>query len=132
MMIYTNIRWTAIRPILTALFFALNIGNNVAAQTDKVGVPANHHTVIILNFEFKPNQLKVLAGDSITWINKDIVPHNIALPDNKTTLSPYLKSGEKFTTTANQSLSYICGLHPSMKGKINIVNANTDKKSSSQ
>ena len=33
------------------------------------------HTVTIENFGFQPESLTVTRGDTIVWVNKDLVPH---------------------------------------------------------
>ena len=79
---------------------------------------AKHHQVVISGFEFVPKDLKVSVGDKITWVNKDVVPHNIIVSGTKKAVSPDLASGEKFTFVVTDSLSYECGFHPSMTGKL--------------
>jgi plastocyanin len=51
-------------------------------------------------------------------VNKDIVPHNIAIDTKQKALSSDLQSGDTFVYKVNKSLTYICGFHPSMKGKL--------------
>lgn len=79
---------------------------------------AKHHQVVISGFEFVPKDLKVSVGDKITWVNKDVVPHNIIVSGTKKAVSPDLASGEEFTFVVTDSLSYECGFHPSMTGKL--------------
>ncbi len=85
-------------------------------------LPKNtNHQIVISGFEFVPSELTVSVGDTVTWVNKDIVPHNIAINTKQKPLSFNLASGEEFTHKVSVSLDYICGLHPSMKGKL-IIN----------
>ena len=79
---------------------------------------AKHHQVVISGFDFVPKDLKVSIGDKITWVNKDVVPHNVIVSGTKKAVSPDLASGEKFTFVVMDSLSYECGFHPSMTGKL--------------
>ncbi len=79
---------------------------------------AKHHQVFISGFEFVPKVLKLSTGDTVTWVNKDVVPHNIIVGTKHIKLSPDLVRGEKFTFVAKASLSYECGFHPSMKGRL--------------
>jgi plastocyanin len=110
---------TAIISVLLGTIFALVVG--LASSTESLPSVIQHQ-IIISGFEFVPKELNVSVGDRITWINKDIVPHNIATNSEKTALSPELANGESFSLTVKDSLSYICGLHPSMQGKLIIKN----------
>ncbi len=66
-----------------------------------------------------PEELHISLGDTVTWINKDSVPHNVINSlYQKEAVSTDLMSGEKYTFTVKKSLTYECGFHPSMKGKL--------------
>jgi plastocyanin len=90
----------------------------VLAQT--MPVPANH-TVEIQNFVFSPKTLSVKAGDRITWINKDIVPHTATAADTSWDTGN-LKLNESGTVTVTKDMvtGYFCRFHPSMKGKVTV------------
>ena len=96
------------------LFIIVSNGSSSEITTSTV----QHHQVLISGFEFVPKVLKVSYGDTVTWVNKDIVPHNIVTRDKQLAISPSLASGEKFIYTVKKSLSYECGFHPSMKGAL--------------
>lgn len=77
------------------------------------------HIIEIVNFKFSPPQLSVNSGDIVTWINRDVVSHNIA--DDKLTIwrSPDLRKGKTFSIVLTDDLYYVCSLHAaSMKGSI--------------
>ena len=93
-----------------------------ANQTEKKGT---NHLVIISGFEFKPKELKVAKGDTVTWLNKDSAPHNVTISVSKKMISPNLMSNQKFTYRVDNSFDYLCGLHPPMTGKI-IIKPNQD------
>lgn len=93
--------------------FAMSFANS----TESISSAVNHQ-VVISGFEFIPKKLEVSMGDTVTWINKDIVPHNIAINTKQKALSPEIASGQQFVYKVNKSFSYICGLHPSMKGQL--------------
>jgi plastocyanin len=75
------------------------------------------HVVTIEGMKFTPERLEVAAGDRVTWVNKDFVPHTV------TAAKANVESGEirangKWTFTAKRKgeMPYICRLHPTMKG----------------
>ena len=75
--------------------------------------------VKIDNFSFNPKQVTVKAGDTVTWVNHDDIPHTVT---SKTMAfrSKALDSDDKFsfTFTAPGSFDYFCSLHPMMTGTI--------------
>lgn len=93
------------------------------AKSDETPSRVTYHQVEISGFAFIPKQLRVNVGDTITWTNKDIVPHDIIDSTDQKTISPDLATGEAFTFVVKNSMLYECGLHPSMKGKISIIDS---------
>ena len=77
-----------------------------------------HHQVNIVDFDFGPKVLLVKKGDRVTWVNKDVVKHNISAKLGDEGLSPDLAVGENYSMLVTKSMNYICGLHPSMTGSI--------------
>jgi amicyanin len=85
------------------------------AQT---GAPAS--AVSIDNFTFTPPNLTVKAGTTVTWINKDDIPHGIASSNNAFTKSKALDTDDSysFTFTTPGTYQYFCYVHPHMTGTI--------------
>jgi plastocyanin len=76
--------------------------------------------VTIDNFSYKPQTLTVSVGTTVTWINRDDIPHTVLSTDKRTIVSPALDTDEKFSytfTTAGTN-DYYCSVHPHMKGRI--------------
>lgn len=73
--------------------------------------------VTISGYAFDPPAIKVNAGSTITWINEDSAPHTIKFDAFE---SEKLNSGGKYEHVFAEAgeFTYICGLHPSMKGKV--------------
>ena len=90
------------------------------AESAESSFKLTQHNIEISGFAFVPKQLEVKTGDTITWINKDIVPHNIVESIDQRVISPNLAIGEKYTYIVKKSMVYYCGLHPSMKGKLSL------------
>lgn len=88
-----------------------------AAQTS--GGSANPAQIMITNFKFDPETITIKAGSTVTWTNQDTVVHNVVASDGSWK-SPSLEKGASFsyTFTAPGTYSYICGVHPNMKGTI--------------
>ena len=75
------------------------------------------YTVEIIQMTFRPAVLKVHKGDTVIFINKDIVAHD-ATEVNKAWHSPPLATGESWKWVATKSADYYCSIHLVMKGKI--------------
>jgi plastocyanin len=71
------------------------------------------------NFTFNPDPVTVPVGTTIVWENRDDIPHSIVEATGKFH-SAALDTEDKFSFTLNQAgtISYFCGLHPRMTGKI--------------
>jgi plastocyanin len=94
-----------------------------------VAMKAGMHDVNINGFTFGPAVVKVPAGQPVTWINGDDSPHQVTVAGDKPIRTAVLLKGQTATLTFDQAgtLSYICGLHPAMKGSIEVTNANVQK-----
>ncbi|TAK47278.1 MAG: amicyanin [Xanthobacteraceae bacterium] len=75
--------------------------------------------VKIANFTFSPQQLKVKAGTTVTWVNEDDIPHTIASSTN-VFKSKVIDSDDRFsfTFTTAGTFEYFCSLHAHMTGSI--------------
>lgn len=71
------------------------------------------------NFSFSPENLTVPINATITWVNKDDVPHVIASNDG-VFKSKALDTDDKYSYTFTRAgtYPYYCSIHPKMVGKI--------------
>jgi plastocyanin len=69
--------------------------------------------------KFVPERLEVAAGDRITWMNRDFLPHSVTAKAAAIE-SGDLTEGKTFTYIARKpgEIAYICRLHPVMHGTI--------------
>jgi plastocyanin len=88
-------------------------------------------TVSIDNFTFSPQKLTVKAGTTVTWTNKDDIPHGIAATGNVFARSNALDTDNSysFTFTTPGTYQYFCYIHPHMTGTI-VVEAATGSNAS--
>lgn len=77
------------------------------------------HVVEILDMKFQPENLQVHKGDTVIWINKDIVAHDVT-EDNKAWASPTLPNESSWKKVVTESASYYCSIHVIMKGKLTV------------
>jgi plastocyanin len=75
--------------------------------------------VKIDNFSFTPANLTVAAGTTVTWTNRDDIPHTV-VSDDKTFKSKVLDTDDKFSFTFTKpgTYSYFCSIHPKMTARV--------------
>jgi plastocyanin len=75
--------------------------------------------VKIDNFSFGPQAQTVAVGTTVTWTNRDDIPHTVVSMDG-VFKSKVLDTDEKFSYTFAKAgtFDYFCSIHPKMTGKI--------------
>ena len=75
--------------------------------------------VKIDNFSFGPAKLSVPVGATVTWTNRDDIPHTVVSADG-VFKSKVLDTDDKFSFTFAKAgtYPYFCSIHPKMTGKI--------------
>ena len=79
------------------------------------------HTVTMENMRFQPETLTVARGDTIVWINKDLVPHTATSKTGG--FDSQLVQAEKswrFTARKKGEFAYICTFHPTMTAMLRV------------
>ena len=82
------------------------------------GRPApRSHTVEIRGFAYRPATLEVSAGDTVVWINRDVVPHT-ATRDGQGWNSGSIDADRTWSLVAvsGAGQAYYCVFHPNMRG----------------
>ncbi len=75
--------------------------------------------VKIDNFSFGPGTLTVPVGTTVTWTNRDDIPHTVVSTDS-VFKSKVLDTDEKFSFTFSKAgaYPYFCSIHPKMTGTV--------------
>ena len=102
---------------LNKLFFLLSLLFLLYSFNGSPADKPKSHIVEIKDMKFQPAELIVNKGDTVIWINKDIVPHDVT-EENKAWASPVLSNGDTWEKVITKSDSYYCSLHLVMKGKL--------------
>ncbi len=89
----------------------------VLALTDAVSAQAETIQVIIDKLVFSPAIVEAKTGDTIEWVNKDILAHTATVKGGWDVVIPAGKSASLVLQKA-QSVEYYCRFHPNMKGQI--------------
>jgi plastocyanin len=115
-----------LRPVIAATVLGAAVGALMAASVLFAQADGPTSTLSIDNFTFTPQTLTVKAGTTVTWINRDDIPHGIASSNSAFKKSGALDTDDSysFTFTTPGTYQYFCYLHPHMVGSI-VVEAAT-------
>ena len=105
--------------VLSISLGALKIGhgNSIVEAQEKPSMVE----VKIDNFSFGPTTLTIPVGTTVTWTNRDDIPHTVVSTDDpKVFKSKVLDTDEKFSFTFAKAgtYPYFCSVHPKMTGKV--------------
>jgi len=76
------------------------------------------HTIVISSMRFNPAELTLQKGDTVVFVNKDFVVHDITQQPDKTWTSSNLSPGQSYKLAVRASSDYNCSIHPTMKGRL--------------
>ena len=76
--------------------------------------------VHIDNFVFEPAQLTVKAGQTVTWTNRDDIPHTVVCAGKFRSKTMDTDGTYSFTFTSAGEYKYFCSLHPHMTGAVKV------------
>lgn len=113
-----TLRAAALRMV-AAVCVASVCGAALHAQRAGARKPVTH-TVTIDAAKFVPAELEVRTGDTIVWVNKDILAHTATSASGGFD-SKLIDAGKswKFVAKKKGDFDYICSYHP-MKGRIRV------------
>jgi plastocyanin len=110
-----------LRSVLRALRLTL-LFTGLASTPGLAEDPQNADAGPVVSIDhntFIPSEITVAPGTTVTWVNNEAMPHTVVDPD-KGFRSKTLVKDAKFSfifTTAGE-YSYLCSIHPNMKGKV--------------
>jgi plastocyanin len=110
--------WTAglTAPVMIAGLL-LTIGSSRVKANDQK--PAANAEVKIDNFSFGPQTVTVPVGATVTWTNRDDIPHTVVSTDG-VFKSKVRDTDETFSYTFTKAgtYPYFCSVHPKMTGQV--------------
>jgi plastocyanin len=71
---------------------------------------------------FKPAEVTVAVGDTVTWTNNDSAGHDVTGDDFKSGDPGGIAQGDTFEHTFDQAgtFDYVCTVHPGMEGTVKV------------
>ena len=116
------------RSVLVAVATLTILAGAVLPGYAQTAPPASSqaNAVSIDNFTFTPQTLTIKPGTTVTWTNKDDIPHGIASDNNAFARSKALDTDDSysFTFTAPGTYKYFCYIHRHMTGTIVVQPSN--------
>jgi plastocyanin len=108
------------RIILSSLVLAGAAGASASAPA-----PANIQ-IVIDQFAFTKPEVRARVGDTIEWINKDIVDHT-STEKKSSAWNVTLATGKsaKVTMKTGGTFDYFCRLHPNMTARLLVAPADS-------
>lgn len=102
-----------------ALFFAAGLGALLPGALPAAAVPRTY-TVVIDKMKFGPLPAGLRKGDSIIWVNRDILKHTATAADHS--FDADLPAGAKVKTVLKKSgsIPFVCRYHPGMRGVLKV------------
>ena len=104
--------------LTTVMVAALLLSAASPSSSAKAPQPTSAE-VKVDNFSFGPASLTVAVGTTVTWTNRDDIPHTVVSTD-KVFKSKVLDTDEKFSFTFDKAgtYPYFCSIHPKMTGSV--------------
>jgi plastocyanin len=104
-------------PMTITVVLLLAGSSIVTAKSQQA--PTKTAEVKIDNFSFAPAGFTVAVGTTVTWTNRDDIPHTVVSTDG-VFKSKVLDTDEKFSYTFAKAgtFPYFCSVHPKMSGTV--------------
>ena len=105
-----------------AQFTRRAVAAGVALARGAAGGPARAETstVTIEKLVFSPVDIKAKVGDTIEWVNKDVLAHTATVKGGWDVMIPPKKSASLVLKEAG-TVEYYCRFHPNMKGHVTVT-----------
>lgn len=114
-LIISKIQITALAALLPLLLFVSG-----CSKDEPVAIVNKSYTVEINQMKFTPDNLEVNKGDTVVWINKDYVQHDVTDKKNKDWTSGPMDKDIKWSKVITKDEDYYCSIHVVMEGKIRV------------
>jgi plastocyanin len=105
------------RSVISALIGLLSLAPSVVAAATVEPVQ-----IEIKNFAFVPNEITIVPGTRVVWLNHDESPHSVA-GEKREFASNALDTDDRFGFVFDREgdYTYFCTLHPQMTGIVHVV-----------
>ena len=108
-----------LQPLRLAVLFTALVSTPCLAEDPNNAAAEPVATVSMDHNTFIPGEITVVPGTTVTWVNKEAMPHTV-VDLNKGFRSKTLAKDASFSFTFATAgdFDYLCSIHPNMKGKV--------------
>jgi plastocyanin len=112
-----NVRVAILAATAVIAIVLLLAGSPIVMASDTPSAPGTE--VKIDNFSFGPQTITVAVGATVTWTNRDDIPHT-SVSTEGAFKSKVMDTDEKFSYTFTKAgtYPYYCSIHPKMTGQV--------------
>ncbi|MGN6396743.1 MAG: plastocyanin/azurin family copper-binding protein [Mucilaginibacter sp.] len=103
---------------ISGIFLLLALLSGCASPTHT----PKSYTVKIKDMKFVPETITVAKGDTVIWINEDMVSHDVTEEAAKTWSSGPVSTNGSWKMVISAQANYYCSIHTIMKGRIELDN----------
>lgn len=110
----------AVHVLLALSGLAAACGAGAGPASEPARTPRTHTITIVDATSYEPKRLVVQAGDTVVWVNKDLIPHTATAKGAFD--SQVIQAGASWTYTASKkgATAYTCLFHPTMTGNLEV------------
>jgi plastocyanin len=76
------------------------------------------YTVEIKQMKFVPDEIILHMGDTVVFVNQDLLTHDITEQSTKAWTSSPLPPNSSWSIVIEKTSDYYCSIHPVMKGQL--------------
>lgn len=98
---------------LSVLLVAMSMAAVIPARAETIQVTVD-------KLDFLPAEIKAKVGDTIEWVNKDVLAHTATVRGDWDVMIPPKKNAS-FVLKVAGDVEYYCRFHPNMKGRISVA-----------
>ena len=116
-MLAKNVLLAGFAVVVIIAVVLLLAGSPLVAADDQPSAASKE--IKIDNFSFEPQMVTIPVGATVTWINRDDIPHTSVSTDG-VFKSKVIDTDEKFSYTFAKAgtYTYYCTIHPKMTGQV--------------
>jgi plastocyanin len=114
-------------PILASTALLAACGSDSESEGTPDAAPSSGgaaNQVDMVDLKFEPKEIEVSVGETVTWVNKENVPHNVVNKrEGQQPKSELFNEGGKYSWTATKpgAMNYVCTIHPGMEGTVQVA-----------
>jgi plastocyanin len=83
--------------------------------------PSREHVIAIAAMHFGPTPAGLRAGDTILWVNRDIVTHSATARDRSFDVTLQPRQSVRVTLRRAGTIAFYCRFHPTMQGALTVA-----------